>query len=139
MSLANIYPYFRARMNALEYREHEDGFSRDNIPSSLLNESYHILTSSGVGGSINQNHQDVGVNVNLMVAYKGFRHPSDAKEKALVEIDKILKEICNIKNRTSSLLNVVFDGFDMVELDVTNDNVVMVEMNFTADVVLDMR
>lgn len=139
MSLSNVYPYFRSRMKGLGYKEHDEGFDRDNIPSTVLNKSFHILSSSGSGGTINQNHQEVGVDINLRYCIRGYRKPTDAKETALKEMQTILEDICNITNRTSTLFNVVFNDFSMEQLSESNDNVVVTDLGFTAFVILAMR
>lgn len=139
MTLANIYPYFRSRMKSLGYKEHTDGFDRDNIASTVLNKSFHILTSTGSGGTINQNHQDVGVDVGLRYCVRGYRKPTEAKEDAMSQMQTILEDICKLSNRTSTLFNVVFNDFSMEQLSESNDNVVVVDLNFTAFVILGMR
>lgn len=139
MSLANVYPYFRARLNTLGFKEWQDGFNRENIPSTVIDGSYHILTPSASGGTINQNHQNVEVSLTVQLVFKGYRYPSDAKEKSLVECEKIIKDICSIQNRTSQLLNVVFNGFSMSALNASDDNQVLLELDFTGIVILGMR
>lgn len=139
MGLANVYPYFRARMKAQGFKEHDDGFNRDNIPSTVIDKSFHILTSVGSGGSVNQNHQDVSSDVNVRFILKGYRKPTEAKERAMQQIENCVKEICNIRNRTASLFNIVFDGYEMDELSDSNDNIIIVDMSFTTQVILDMR
>jgi len=136
MSLTNIYPYFRTRMKLLGFTEHEDGFNRDNIPSTLNNKSFHILTPSVLGGAVNQNHQDTATSVSVQFVIKGYRYPTEAKEKAMFELEKIIKDICNISNRTATLLNVVYEGSTMDALNNQDDNQVLVDIDFTAYVVL---
>lgn len=139
MGLANIYPYFRARMKALDFKEHKDGFNRDNIPATVLDKSFHILTPNGTGGGVNQNHQDVGTSVSIMFVLKGYRDPTDAKERAMQQLEKCIKEICNVRNRTDSLFNVVFEDYRMDPVNESDDNQVLVDMSFTAQVILNMR
>jgi len=136
MSLRNIYPYFRVRFKALGYEEWPDAFNRDNIPSTIINKSFHILTPNILGGTINQNHQNTSTTVSIQFVIKGYKEPTEAKEKAMWEIEKIVKSVCKIANRTSTLLNVVFQGAVMNPLNSTDDNQVLVDMEFTAEVVL---
>ncbi|MCA9313680.1 hypothetical protein KDA08_05220 [Candidatus Saccharibacteria bacterium] len=136
MSLANIYPYFRARLKSLGYTEWQDAFNRDNIPASIINKSFHILTPSILGSSINQNHQNTSTTVSIQFVIKGYRYPSEAKEKAMLETERIIKDVCKIVNRTSVLLNVIFEGSTMDALNTSDDNIVLVDMEFTAVVVL---
>lgn len=136
MSLANIYPYFRERMDSLGFEEWQDGFNRDNIPKTIRNKSYHILTPSMIGGTVNQNHQNTSTSVSIQFIINGYRYPTEAKETAILEIENIVKDICNIRNRTATLLNVVYEGATMDALNTSDDNQVLVDMDFTAFVVL---
>jgi len=136
MSLANIYPYFRSRMKNLDFNEWKDGFNRENIPSTKLNKIFHILTPNMAGGPVNQNHQNTETTVSIMFIIQGYNDPTEAKEKAMLEVENIVKDICNIKNRTATLLNVIFEGLTMEAMNINDDNQVLVDMDFTAFVVL---
>ena len=136
MSLANIYPYFRTRMKSVGYTEWQDGFNTENIPSTVINKSFHILTPGIIGGSINQNHQNTETAVQIQFVLKGYRYPTEAKEKAMFETEKIIKDICKISNRTATLLNVVFNSSTMQALNSSDDNQVLVVLDFSAFVVL---
>jgi hypothetical protein len=138
MSLANIYPYFRARMNGLGFTEWPDGFNLENIPKTIINKSYHILTPDLAGGPSNQNHQDTDTSVTISFFEKGFRDPTEAKERAMLDIETIVKDVCNISNRTDTLLNVVFDGGTIDPINASDDNQVLIQLNFTATVVLSL-
>lgn len=136
MKLVNIYPYFRARMKLQGFDEWTDGFNRQNIPSTIRNKSFQILTPSMTGGPVNQNHQDTSTTVSIQYILNGYRHSTEAKEKAMLLNESIIKDICNIKNRTATLLNVIFEGLDMDQLNPDDDNQVLVDLEFTAFVVL---
>lgn len=134
MSLTNIRTYFRERFDGLSYLEHEDGFNRQNIPQTILNKSYHILVESVTGGPINQLDQRTSSGVLISVFFKGYRNVNEAIDDAISNVEIIIKDVCKIANRTSMLLNVVFEGCDFLPLSDTNDNSVLVEMRFSADV-----
>lgn len=136
MSLANIYPYFRERLDGLGFSEWEDGFGRENIPSSILDKSYHILVESLAGGSINQTHQNVTASLSVQIIYKGYARPVEAIEQALADTELLVKDICKVSNRTRDMLNIVYDGSALEPLSVDNDNVVISRLDFTAFVIL---
>ena len=54
----------------------------------------------------------------------------------MLETERIIKDVCKIVNRTSVLLNVIFEGSTMDALNTSDDNIVLVDMEFTAVVVL---
>lgn len=134
MSLNNIRPYFRTRLDGLGYLEHEDGFNRQNIPQTILNKSYHILVESVSGGPINHTDQFTESSVLVSVFFKGYRNVNEAIDDAISNVETIIKDVCKVVNRTSTLLNVVFEGSDFLPLSDTNDNSVLVEMRFSAQV-----
>lgn len=136
MSLSNIKPYFRSRLDGLGFTEWLDGFSTDNIPQTILNQAYHILVESTDGGPINHTHQDTNSRVRVRLFYRGYANPSVALDEALVGVETIVKDVCKVANRTSMLLNVIFESADYQPLNEDNDNSVLVEMVFTARVIL---
>lgn len=138
MSLVNIYPYFRSRLNSLGFEEWKDGFNLNNIPKTIIDKSYHILTPDQSGGPSNQNHQDIENTVIISFFLKGFRNPTEAKERAMLDIERIVKDVCNIRNRTATLLNVVYNGSTMEAINADDDNQVLVQLDFSAFVVLSL-
>jgi hypothetical protein len=131
MSLSSVRPYFRARLNEKGYKEHEDGFNTNNIPSTLLNKSYHISTPSI--STIKQNQDIIEMNVLVEVRFfiKGYRRPSTAIDTAISEQESMLKSILSAANRTlGNIKNVSFSGSTIEPLGDTNDNSVLVTLSF---------
>jgi hypothetical protein len=139
MSLTKVRPFFRNRLLGLGFLEHEDVFNRENIPKTVIDKSFHALIQSFDGGPINHTHQDVVVGVLVTVVFKGFRDVSETMDRAILEVECIIKDVCNIAVRTSDLLNVVFSGADFSALNLENDNSVLVELSFDAQVILNVE
>lgn len=137
MSLVNIYPYFRERMDGLDFTEWTDGFSVTNIPQSILDRSYHILVSAVEGGPINHTHQNLVASLTLSVFYKGFSYPVEAIEAAICDIEMIVKDICKVSNRTRDVLNIVFVSSEINPLTTDNDNYLLLALNFEVQVIID--
>lgn len=136
MSLANVRSYLKTRMDSLGYSEWRDGFKSDNIPETIMDMSYHILVESIDGGSINHTHQDTFSNVSLKVFYRGYLDVTEAIDTAILGVETIVKDICKVSNRTSTTLNVVFNGAEFSPVNDLNDNSVLVDMDITVRVVL---
>ena len=139
MSLSNIRTYFRSRLDSLGFREHVDGFETENIAETILDRSYHIYVSNIVGGPINHTHQDMSANVVISLYFKGYRNSTEGLETAETEVESIVKDICKVSNRTSSLLNVIFEDVSLERRSESNDHSVLALMQFTAQVVLDVE
>lgn len=136
MSLSNIRPYFRERLEGLGFVEHNDGFNFENIPQTVIHNTFHILLSDVVGGAINHTHQDTSSTVEVMLFFSGFRDVGQALDGAIDAVERIVKDICKVENRTKTLLNVVFNNAGFAPLNSQNDNSVAVRLEFRADVVL---
>jgi hypothetical protein len=136
MSLSNIRPYFRERLELLGFSEHEDGFNVENIPKTKLNKSFHISVPSIQGGAINHTHQDTVSGVEVSLFFCGFRNVGLAIDDAILSVETIVKDVCRVSNRTRDVLNVVFEGAEFNPLNDQDDNSVAVTMSFTAQVVL---
>jgi hypothetical protein len=128
-----IRPYFRTHMNALEYREWKDALNFENIPSTLLDRSYHIETISGSrAGAYDQAKQDMLQDCRIRVFLKGFRTPADAVDDAMVRYDAILARVLDPTRRLGTeLKNIYLQSMAISPLNATNDNSVILELNFT--------
>ncbi len=137
MSVTLVVPLFRTRMDGLGYREHTDGFNIENIPSTIIDKSYHIEVITGTGGVINQHVQGVDMPITLRVFREGFRDPAAMRDEMLGDMQSIICDILTPAVRlTSGIKNIVFDSFSLLPLDDSNDNSIILEMNFTNIVIL---
>lgn len=138
---AGIRAHFRTKMNALNYTEWTDGFNISNIPDTLLsraNRMYHIATpSSSRVDAYDMTSQDVDVDVRLSIFFKGYRNAASAIDAAMSASDTILENLLDPSNRfTSGIKNIYFNNSQIVELDETNDNIAVLELNFLVRMVL---
>jgi hypothetical protein len=123
-------------MDGLGFVEWEDGFSFNNIPETIINRAYHCFIESIDGGPINHTHQDVSSTVVIRVFFKGYAQAVQAIDDSIDACEDIVFDICKVANRTSTLLNVVFDSCDFNPINELDDNAVLMEMRFTARVIL---
>lgn len=136
-TLSAIRPWFKDRLESLDFEEHVDGFNTDNIGEIDLDRVFHCRVTGVSGGSINHTDQRTESDVELRVFFKGGVNASDAMDLAILEVESIVKECCNIVNRTSDgLLNVVFQRAEIEPRATDNDNSVLVTFDFTVTVLL---
>ena len=133
MSLELVRPYFRTRINLLNYTEWADGFGIDNIPETLLDRSYHILH-----GNITQRSRG-GVDIvyvvpiTVNVFYKGFRDVTTAIDQGMAGAEEIINSCIKKANYTNPIKLVEFEGFTVEPYDeVSNDNTVKAVISFNA-------
>ena len=136
MSLANARSYLKTRMDGLGFTEWRDGFATDNIPETVLDRAYHVLVENIDGGPINHTHQTMSIQVSLKVFFRGYRDVTEAIDDSILSVETIVKDLCKVSNRTSELLNVIFNGAAFTPLNAFNDNSVLVDMDLTAEIIL---
>lgn len=141
MSQASVIPYFREVMTSLNHKEWKDAFSDDNIPSTIVDRSYHLLLGSG--SAIKQNQEVIEINqpVSLKLYVKGYRDTADGRDRAITFMESIIKKALETDRRAagtyaSGIKNVLLLSSDLDELDVSNDNIIRVTLNFNCIVML---
>jgi len=133
MSLLDVRTYFRAQMDTTGYEEWRDGFNTENIPSTLLDRSYHI--ESGVITATTSNHQvhEFNCPVTVRVYLKGFLDPVTAIDDAYVVAETILGVLLLPADRLGTCVkDVVPINITVSPLTQQNDNSVIVQLDFEA-------
>jgi hypothetical protein len=137
MSLTAVKPYFKTHLSALGFREWLDAFNSENIPSTLLNGSFHLALPSSSAVPQNQHSLDISQSVTVTIARKGYRSSSAAVDQLLEDTQQILCRLLDPKYRvTGKLKNVLFDGSTVEALSQSNDNVALARLNFTCYIIL---
>jgi len=137
MSVTAVIPLFRTQMDGLGYNEWTDAFNIENIPSTIIDGSYHIEVGNGSGGVINQHVQNISMPIVLRLFRRGFRDSASMRDEMLGELETIICNILAPAIRLSvSVKNIEFDGFTLEPLDESNDNSAILEMNFTNKIIL---
>jgi len=135
MSLAQIRPYFRNIINPLSYVEHQDGFAFDNIPSNLLDRSYHVQFGFILGSPLNQTDQRIESEVVVRLFFKGYRNVSESIDNTVDDAQAVIAECLKIGNRsdrTKGVVNVQLNTIDVLPFADSNDNNIIYEINFSA-------
>ena len=135
MSLSAVRSYFRDRLNGLgeSLAEWPDGFNFSNIPESIQDRSYHIESGLITGAGQNQTALDATSSIVIRVFLLGYRDPASTIDEAISLGETILCDIINPVNANSvAVKDVNFDSMQALPLDGSNDNTVILEINFTA-------
>jgi hypothetical protein len=131
----DVREYFRTILNSLGFREWKTAFSYDNIPSSILNESYHLTVEPIVGGPANHQCHEFDCPITLRVFLKGFRDESESVDAAMEVMQNILCAVLDSKVRLgSNIKDVVANSVQPIPLSSTNDNSVIIEFSMTAKI-----
>jgi hypothetical protein len=133
MSITGARSYLRARAKAVGLKEWPDGFNFQNIPSTIVNGSFHVLSEAGTGTKLNQNDQEIAFVHILRVLFKGYRDPGAAIDSAIKITEDLIKETVAPKNRltqSDGIKNIALEGFRFDELEQSNDNIVVASITF---------
>lgn len=138
MSLTAVIPYFRAQALEQGWHEWKDAFNTENIPGTLIDRSFHIQMGRANEKRLNQ--YDLEMIVPLQVKYykKGFKDPASARDAAISSAETFAKACLKASNRLTGagIKNVSLIGFEPSQYANTNDNIVVVQMEFTALVII---
>lgn len=139
MSLTAVRSYFRTRMDSLGHEEWTDGFNFDNIPETILDRSYHIESGPIAGNSQNQTTLDANSPVTLRLFLKGYRTPAEAIDSGISYGEAAICDIIKPSNANGvTIKDVNFTSMQILPLNSSNDNSVVVEMSFTVRIFLDV-
>lgn len=136
MSLILIKPYFRDRAKAIglkELTDVQDLFDVENIPSSIIDNSFVVIFSSASGRKLNQNTQEISIPVDVVFYIKGFRYPNEGFDKAILKAEALIKETEAPANRLGQCIkNVSLSQINFEQFSTDNDNLIRVRVSFEA-------
>jgi len=134
--MTTILPYFRQRLNQFGLVEWPDVFNFENVPSTELNERYHLDIGTVTLDSRNQLCMSMATTVTVRVWVKAFNELIEKRETALALAKSIMLDLSDFRNCTThsdELKNVVSSAFDLVPISDDNDNVFRLEMQFSVN------
>jgi hypothetical protein len=136
-SLIDVKKYFRQRCLAIGLHEHKDAFFDENIASTVVDNSFHVLISGFNGVKLNQNDQEMSCRCLVSFWIKGFKNPSEGLDKAVAKSEFLIKEVLKPSNRFGqSIKNVSLGAINYAQMSESNDNSIKVTIEFTSYLIL---
>lgn len=141
MSLVDVRTYFKTKLNGLGFTQWTDAFDFQNIPNTVLDKNYFLETKTFSRISQNQIDLNLKCDVNVIVFLKGYRNLDTAYTESLSKALLIIKELTKISNAKtqSNIKNVNIESFDISPLDAASDNLFMINMSFSALLLIDVN
>jgi len=141
MSLSAVRTYARERVIASTGREEWNDVSWKNIPRTNLDRYFHVEFLPAFGIQNNQDNQDIDSGFLIRLFMQPDRYPNEIVDRATELADTVLADILSAGNRTTQLgiKNVRFDNMAIEPLDTSNDNGLVIQMSFTAHVIISTR
>ena len=129
--LSLVRTYFRDRLEFLGFEEWRDGFNFENIPSTLLDKSFHIESGDVAPTASNHQVHEFSSPIIIRVFLKGFLDPVEAIDSAFDSADDIMAEVLLPANRLGvNIKDVVPTNISVKPLSDQNDNSVLLELSF---------
>lgn len=138
MSIADVRPYFQTRMTSLALNEWQNPFDVDNIPENIIDNVYQVTVGPISQQSFNQSDLALNVPANLKLFVKAYREHMTAYDSAVALANSVLIEVLNPANRLTqtNIKTINLDSVSFDPLDPTNDNIIVVNMQFRTMVVI---
>ena len=135
MALAGVLNALNSRMRTTGYTEWKDAFPIDNIPSTILDRSFHIEIGSITSSAAHQSSHVFRMPLTVRVLRRGFKDPGPQRESCMRDADAILSALL----APSFRLQIVDDVKDLVPLGIdldpissSNDNDFILSLRFEA-------
>jgi len=138
MKISKVRTYFKNQIAIIDgdFKEWEDAFNIDNIPSSIRDKSYHIAYEIPTSEDFNTHLED-GISVTLNAFFKGYRTPAATLDVAMdlcndIRIQSVKKE--SIESFRATDDNPIFGVISnsIIPTSITsNDNQVVITLEFT--------
>lgn len=138
MSFSAVRGYFRTRMTGLGHSEWTDALNFENIPESIQDRAFHIETVAATGNDQTMTRLDANFDANVRLFVKSYRDTSAGMDRAISFADEAICDIINPENANGvSVKDVEFIGMTISERSASNDNTIIVEMNYSARLFID--
>lgn len=130
--------YFDSALSLLGLVEWQDGFNWENIPDAILDRAYHITLGTITGTKRNQLAQECSQPVTVRLWFKGYGHPQEAVDEAIKVCESVFNEVTKPERRLNNdnIKNVEFESVSFTPYNISNDNVVLAEMEFSVKTIL---
>jgi len=134
VGIASVRPFFRDRLKALGYTEHNQPFEPSELGASVVDGAFHIETGTISSGPANQRSHTFEYPLTIRIYKTGYSDILESYDAALGEADTILADILqpSVRLGAAEIKDVIPNSVQPTALSTTNDNVVVIVMVVTA-------
>ena len=138
MSLAAIRPFFRERLEALGYEEHDQPFEPNEIGANIVDGSFHLEVGVVSSFAANQRDHEFSFPITIRVYRTEYSCLNEGYDAIFGEADTVLDGLLvpSVRLNSGLLRDIVPNSVQVRALDSTNDNVIVLELAFTARLLL---
>lgn len=133
MSISAVRSYFKSRItdevsNAVE---HKDAFNIENMHTNARDKMYHIIYQNNSNIETHGDRITDNVSVTISMMFKGYRDTQATFDSTSNTVHNIKRRASKISNYTSGIKRVVCDSINITPADESNDNILLVTMEFS--------
>lgn len=138
MSLSQVRPFFRDRLESLGLSEHDQPFEPNEIGASITDDSFHIEIGAIASLPANQLVYNFSVPVTVRLYKTGYSNLNDAYDEILGLADTVLADFLqpSVRLAGTPIKDIVPNTVQPTPLAPSNDNVIILELAFTAELQL---
>ena len=138
MILSEVRTTIRDRLITLGYSEWT-GFSDDNVPNTILEDTFHCTVLSGSGAALKMHVLVLPSDVRVTIWKKGFRSPVEAEDAGLASIQEILCDLLSPAVRTlPAYRRIDLSSYSLEALSADNDTIIKCVINLVVETILEV-
>lgn len=133
MALSAVRTLFRERLEGLGFTEHDQPFQPNQIGETIIDDSFHMETGTISSSFANQIVHSFDFPIIIRVYKRGFVDLLTAYDDIHQTADDIYNDLLHPDIRIGTdIKDIVPDTMDIVPVDASNDNILVLELVFTA-------
>lgn len=131
--IAHVIPYARERLDALGFKEWEDAFNWENVPKTRLAKAYHLTQGAARPRKVCHDHTEMEVPLTIRLFKAPGRNTEALLDDAAELADSVVRDFVAARNRLTQaeIKNVFFNDQSVEPLNESNDNGVVIQLEFT--------
>lgn len=131
--LSDVRSYFKDRITdeVPAAVEHKDAFNIENMHVNARDKMYHIIYQNNTNLETHGDRITDNVSVTLSMIFKGYRDTQAAFDSTSDTAHNIKRRASKISNYVNGIKRVVCDSINITPVDDSNDNILLVTMEFS--------
>ena len=133
MSVSVVRNYFKSRITdeVSSAVEHTDAFSIENMHVSARDKMFHIIYQNDSNIETHGDRITDNISVTINMLFKGYRDTQATFDSTSDTVHNIKRRASKISNYTNGIKRVVCDSISINPSDDSNDNILLVTMEFS--------
>ena len=133
MSISVVRDYFKDQVKeeVPAAVEHTDAFNIENMHVNARDKMYHIIYQNDSNIETHGDRITVNISVTINMVFKGYRDTQSTFDSTSDTVHNIKRRASKISNYTNGIKRVVCDSISINPSDDSNDNILLVTMEFS--------